>query len=588
MENDRCCYVGTVAEFLNLKVDDWKDYMIKRFHQVYPELPLEEDENRGQIKAWKNCFRVMQDTLANAEHPETNYIVFEYKLPYEGGRRPDVLLINPSEVVVLEFKDWDYYQVSQADQLIGYKRDLEEYHVATRGKKVIPVLVLTLTKGLSGQRKGVYVRSPDTLHFKCMSAAPFDVTAWLASDYQPLPTILQAARNYAEKEPLPEIRQARSAGIPEAMTSLDRLVRYAHDEKKHVLAFVTGVPGAGKTLLGLQLVYKETEFSTWLLSGNDPLVEVLRYILQSKSMVNRVLNVKIEKAINRNVVVFDEGQRAWSDEPELFIKYMSRDLEWGFLLILVGEGQDIHTGEHESLKPWAEALRPGWLVACPPHLSNVFPGAQFIENNLNLTVSLRSHTAGDVSDFVNDIIAGKIEEAKALRSKIGSDFPMYITRNLKEAQDYCIQRYENEDHKHYGMITSSRGNFFKYPEILTKNKQRGKVKDEQCGPWYVLRRGQKGSGENFEKVATEFTCQGLELDMPIICWNNDMLWGPNGWRTSDDWNLEKRSYRLNSYRVLLTRGRDGMFIYVPDDSRFNSVYEILKYVGIQDYSNENH
>lgn len=210
MENDRCCYVGTVAEFLNLKEDDWKDYMIKRFHQVYPELPLEEDENRGQIKAWKNCFRVMQATLANAEHPETNYIVFEYKLPYEGGRRPDVLLINPLEVVVLEFKDWDYYQVSQADQLIGYKRDLEEYHVATRGKKVIPILVLTLTKGLSDKRKGVYVRSPDKLKIACHSATPFDIDAWLNSKYEPLPNILQAARLYAEEEPLPEIRQALS------------------------------------------------------------------------------------------------------------------------------------------------------------------------------------------------------------------------------------------------------------------------------------------------------------------------------------------------------------------------------------------
>lgn len=90
MENSRCCYVGTVAEFQNLNEDDWKDYMIHRFHQVYPDFPLDEDENRGQVKAWKNCFKVMQKALASAKHPDTNYIVFEYKLPYEGGRRPDV------------------------------------------------------------------------------------------------------------------------------------------------------------------------------------------------------------------------------------------------------------------------------------------------------------------------------------------------------------------------------------------------------------------------------------------------------------------------------------------------------------------
>lgn len=95
--------------------------------------------------------------MTNAKFPDTNYIVFEYKLPYEGERRPDVLLISASSVVVFEFKDWDRYQVSQADQLLGYKRDLEEYHVETRGKTVYPILVLTLTKGLQNQKKKTYM-----------------------------------------------------------------------------------------------------------------------------------------------------------------------------------------------------------------------------------------------------------------------------------------------------------------------------------------------------------------------------------------------------------------------------------------------
>lgn len=577
MENDRCCYVGTVAEFLNLKVDDWKDYMIKRFHQVYPELPLEEDENRGQIKAWKNCFRVMQDTLANAEHPETNYIVFEYKLPYEGGRRPDVLLINPSEVVVLEFKDWDYYQVSQADQLVGYKRDLEEYHVATRGKKVIPILVLTLTKGLSDRRKGVYVRSPDRLKIACRSSIPFDIEAWLNSKYEPLPNILQAARLYAEEEPLPEIRQARSAGIPAAMEALHGMVQYAHDNKKHLLAFVTGVPGAGKTLLGLQLVYRETEYTSWFLSGNDPLVAVLRYTLKSKSLVNRIYNIKNEKKIDRNVVVFDEGQRAWPEEPHELIDLMTRCLDWGLLLILVGEGQDIHKKEHESLQPWADALRPGWEVACPEKLSPLFNNVRFVEDKLDLTVSLRSHTAGQVSQFVNDIIAGKKDEAKVLRQEIGDDFPIYLTTDLATAQKYCIDRYQKEDHKHYGMLASSKGYFPQYSEISRT----------ECGPWYVLLRGQKGSGENFDKVATEFACQGLELDMPIVCWKNDIFWNGSGWSTVDDGNEDNRKHRLNSYRVLLTRGRDGMIIYIPNDYHFKNTYEFFRDLGIKDLAEEN-
>ena len=285
-------YVGTVAEFQKLNLDNWTAYMIRRFHQVYPDLPLDENENRGQVKAWRNCFKVMQAALANAKFPDTNYIVFEYKLPYEGERCPDVLLISASSVVVFEFKDWDRYQVSQADQLLGYKRDLEEYHVETRGKTVYPILVLTLTKGLQNQKKDVYVRSPDKLSIPCLSSKPFSITQWLNSNYKPLSTVLEAARQYANHEPFPEIRQAYSAGIPDAIEFLHGKVQYAFTHKKHLLAFVTGVPGSGKTLLGLQLVYQETKYSTWFLSGNNPLVEVLKYTLKSKSLVNQVYNIK--------------------------------------------------------------------------------------------------------------------------------------------------------------------------------------------------------------------------------------------------------------------------------------------------------
>lgn len=283
------------------------------------------------------------------------------------------------------------------------------------------------------------------LSLDCLSSESFDINVWLNSRYESLPSILQATRAYAENEPLPEIRQARSAGIPEAMDLLHEMVQYAFKNKKHLLAFVTGVPGAGKTLLGLQLVYKETEHSTLFLSGNDPLVEVLRYTLKSKSLANRIYNIKNEKNINRNVIVFDEGQRAWPEEPKLLINLMTQCLEWGVLLILVGEGQDIHRKEHESLQPWADALAPGWDVACPSKLAPLFNTAKFVEDKLDLTVSLHSHTAGQVSNFVNDIISGDTEEAKRLRGKIGESFPIYVTTNLSVAMQYCIDRYKGED-----------------------------------------------------------------------------------------------------------------------------------------------
>ena len=461
---------------------------------------------------------------------------------------------------------------------------MEEYHVETREKTVYPILVLTLTKGLQNRKKDVYVRSPDKLSIPCLSSKPFSITQWLNSNYEPLPTILEAARQYANHEPLPEIRQAHSAGIPKAMEFLHEMVQHAFTHKKHLLAFVTGVPGAGKTLLGLQLVYQETKYATWFLSVNDPLVEVLKYTLKSKSLVNRVYNIKKEEHINRNVIVFDEGQRAWPDEPKKLIELMTKCLDWGVLLILVGEGQDIHRKESGSLQTWADALPLDWEVACPSKLSPVFKTAKFVEDQLNLTVSLRSHTAGQYSQFVNALIAGRTKEAQDLRSQIGEDFPIYLTKNLAVAQKYCINRYQGDDHKHYGMVTSSKGRYPWYPEISKL----------ESGPWYVLPRGEKGSSGNFEKVATEFTCQGLELDLPIVCWKNDVLWDGEKWWTVDDskWDDKhpdevNRNHRLNSYRVLLTRGRDGIIIYIPNKSQFRDTYAFFKNLGIQDLETAN-
>lgn len=324
-----------------------------------------------------------------------------------------------------------------------------------------------------------------------------------------------------------------------------------------------------------------------MISGNDPLVDVLQYSLESKCLVRRVRELKVEKAINKNVVVFDEGQRAWDDEPQKLINYMVENLDWGFLLILVGEGQSINRGEQEKLTHWANALQPGWEVLCPSKLKNIFKRIVVREEDqLNLTISLRSHTAGYVSAFVNALVAGEINTAKNIFPQIDTDkcaFSIYVTRDLNAAKAYCINRYMDEPLKHYGMLTSSKGSFLNFQQIRSTSKYNQK---NECGPWYVLDRGENGSGKNFKKVATEFACQGLELDMPIVCWNSDVLW-KGKWLTLDDGDSTKRNYRINTYRVLLTRGRDGVIIYIPNDHRFNSTYKLLREIGLKDLQYEN-
>lgn len=91
------------------------------------------------------------------------------------------------------------------------------------------------------------------------------------------------------------------------------------------------------------------------------------------------------------------------------------------------------------------------------------------------------------------------------------------------------------------------------------------------------------------KVATEFACQGLELDMPIVCWGEDMLWEGSKWKRFEQRGSNAKdpnNLRKNSYRVLLTRGRDGFIIYVPNSSELDDVYFKLIESGVKEFKEQ--
>ena len=259
------------------------------------------------------------------------------------------------------------------DQVSAYARDLREYHYQSRDKNVVPILVLTKTKNLYEEINGIICVSDDLLQntlddIYTENINPELLETWINSKYEPLLTIVEAARLIMENEELPNIRRVNSTCIPETLENLNSLTEYAKNNKKHVISFVTGVPGAGKTYLGLQYVYNVKEFKSVYLSGNGPLVQVLIDTLQSDVFVKDLQNIEKEyidneaEDFNYNVIVFDEGQRAWNkermkkddrgdqSEPEVMIELCEKRLEWCVLLILVGEGQEIHTGENSGLK----------------------------------------------------------------------------------------------------------------------------------------------------------------------------------------------------------------------------------------------
>lgn len=599
-----CCYSNSVPAFLKETESDFISTMRDAFNDEYLFALGKE-----QVEAWKDCFKVMQSTPMH----DCAGIIFEYALPYESGRRPDVLLVTKEHVVILEFKMKNRILEADVDQVAAYARDIREYHFESREKSVVPVLVLTRASDIDKIINNVRCVSADNLLIIINDCTKddtkTDIKAWMDSKYEPLPTIVESARNFMDHAELPNIRRVNSTCIPKTLDSLRTLTIYAKKTKKHTIAFVTGVPGAGKTYLGLQYVYdireKDGQANSVYLSGNGALVKVLTNALNSSVFVKDLH--KVENAFlsngspdfNSNVIVFDEGQRAWDikqmrdkrhvdfSEPDVMIQLAEKCLDWCVLLILVGEGQEIYHGENSGISQWNTAINKGkkdWEVVYPSKLKKIFVNQRMVNgidyDVFDLTVSLRSHLAGDVSCFVNHIIDGEINKAAGLADSIyDAGYNMYFTRDLNAAKEYCKERYKNNINKRYGMITS---HMAKELENYGIGPADGTT---DVAGWFNADPNNPSSCCALTAAISEFKCQGLEIDMPIIGWGRDLQWSGNRWKPNgvregtDDYD-----YRINSYRVLLTRGRDGFIIFVPPG--LDNAANVFKKAGIRELLKE--
>ncbi len=612
----RYCYVSTVVDFLKTTQDAWISDMKTGFSDAF-SLPL----GGVQVAVWRDCYEVLKAALPEFEESHPNfYLIFEYSLPYQSERRPDVLLVSNEYVLILEFKKKRQALRVDIDQAAAYGRDIREYHFESRDKCVLTYLVLTQADKVNiFSESNVHICSGDLLTKTLCEAVEGQTTAcnieqWIQSRYEPLPTIVEAARMMMRREALPNIRRVNSTGIPEAIECLKSVTAYAQENKKHILAMVTGVPGAGKTFLGLQFVYdiceKNDRVNSVYLSGNGPLVRVLTDALRSNVFVKDLHKI-IEEYLQRkakdfssNVIVFDEGQRAWDktqmknknrgcdSEPDVMVRLAEERLNWCVLLVLVGEGQEIYTGESAGIGQWNDALKKSqlsWEVVCPDKVEPVFSGEQKLighayRNKLDLTVSLRTHLAGDVSQFVNHLIAGEIHTASTYVEGIkAAGFTMLVTRDLEAAKEYCRERYRGQKSKRYGLIASSKEDRFMKSYGIDNSFQATSLRYLDIGKWFNTDVSSGISCCNLEKVVTEFGCQGLELDLPIVCWGPDMKWNGSSWvlyRASQPKDSDDNVYRANSYRVLLTRGRDGFIIFVPNDASLDGVYQLFVQLNI--------
>jgi schlafen family protein len=596
-------------------------------------------------------------------------VFFEFSIP-RMGKRVDVLLLIYGVIFVLEYKAGAKKHERHAiDQVLDYALDLKNFHEGSHYKYIAPVLVSTKSteqkNSISWFKDNIalplFSNGTDLRRIiqQALTEIPrkegLDADEWADSGYKPTPTIVEAAQALYQGHSVSEISRsdAGAKNLTHTSDCISEIIEHSKKHGKKSICFITGVPGAGKTLAGLNIstrkVDESTEEHAVFLSGNGPLVAVLREALakdevartkaQEKSITKKEAKQKVsafiqnihhfrdeglksEAAPIEHVVVFDEAQRAWNQaqtekfmvqrkgaaefemsEPEFLISLMDRKQDWCTIVCLIGGGQEINTGE-AGLIEWFNALEKRfrhWDIYHSGQLKNKNYSwgenlrsklAQFnsvVKESLHLAISIRSYRAEKLSDFVGAIIDGNAEQAKNIYSFLDA-YPLAITRDLNEARAWLRQQARGTER--FGLVASSGAIRLKPQGITIKSK---------LDPvhWFLNGKEDIRSSYFLEDVATEFDIQGLELDWTGVCWDADLRmengsWGLYAFRGTKWQNVNdkyRRVYLANAYRVLLTRARQGMVIFVPkgDEQDFtrppkfyNKTYQFLLSCGIKE------
>ena len=597
------------------------------------------DASQEQVRAWDQSIPWLQRECRELEVRDAaarEYTaILEYELPRD-SRRPDVIVLERGCIAVLELKGALHPSQAAIDQAFGYARDLRAYHAACAGRVVTPALLVRGSGPVAVERDGVYVVSPEGLdslleRLSARGAQIVSADEFLAADaYAPLPTIVQAARELFHRRELPMIKRARAATDP-ALQYISQLAREAAQTNARHLVLLSGVPGSGKTLVGLQLVHAH-----WLddlsvprangrptapavyLSGNGPLVQVLQDALKDAGGGGRTFVQGIKEYVKQHtrpgrptppehLIVFDEAQRAHDaervahvhgkpvelSEPEHLIEFCERIPGWCVLVALIGSGQAIHVGEEGGVPLWYQAVRRSaraadWTVHGAPPFAETFrqlPGRTRWHPKLDLDTEIRFHLTPRVHEFVGGLLDGmSVEKLRPIADELQEGGHRFLlTRDLEVARSYLRERYADARFARYGLLASSKDRWL--PSFDVDNTFQT-TKQLRVGPWYNADPSDAQSCCRLQTVATEFSSQGLELDCALLAWGSDLLW------TGQDWSIEfagknrpplkdPLTVRKNVYRVLLTRGRDGTVVFVPPDTRMDATLERLRAVGFR-------
>ena len=623
-------YAESITGFLNESSNE----ILGRIHSNDPHA----ETRLQQTNTWESEINILKQQLAGLTEGQ---IIFEYVIP-RMGKRVDVVFLHMNIVYLLEFKCGDTeYKASTFDQVYDYALDLRNFQKESHDKLLVPIIIAT-----NAPKVDLQIEENDRIitPLKCNSQnireaiesvnkiykeGTFDYIKWQNSEYLPTPTIIEAAKALYRGHNVHEITRndAGAKNLTITTNKVNEIIEYSKANKRKSICFVTGVPGAGKTLVGLNIAIERSDAEKGehavFLSGNFPLVTVLQEALArdkveqckrndekiSKSAALRETSAFIQiihkyrdSFVGNNnipperIAIFDEAQRAWTksmianfmatkkgiadfkySEPEFLINTLDRHLDWAVIICLVGGGQEINTGE-AGLIEWFDSLRrayPNWDVYVSSELNDteyrrdrtlesLFVGLNVhIDNDLHLSTAVRSFRTPDLAAFVKSVLDVDIDKAKAFYQRIKDKYPILLTRSIEEAKTWVKQHCRGT--MRYGLMASSGALRLKAKGIFVKN-------EINVANWFLNDKTDVRSSFYLEDVVSEFDIQGLELDYTILAWDGDFRFDGTKWTynnfVGNKWqnvNInDKKLYLKNAYRVLLTRARQGMAIYVPE------------------------
>ena len=584
--------------------DTINSFLEKRIEQIIGEIAIADtfSTNQNSREAWRNQVVILKSILENYN----GRLFFEFSIP-RMGKRIDCLLLIDNVVFVIEFKVGEREYLSHnIEQVWDYALDLKNFHKPSHNAVLVPILVATeakdsfieiqitshddnLVRPITSNKRNLKNVIDNILEF-FNGPTKLDFEEYASGSYSPTPTIIEAAINLYNNHSVEAITRndAEAINLSRTTTFISETIEFAKSSKKKIICFVTGVPGAGKTLVGLKVATthldKEKGNTSVFLSGNGPLVAILQEALtRDKVIKERIIGNKLTKAEAKkgvksfiqiihhyrdaylvdpkapydHVAIFDEAQRAWNkeqtinfmrqkknkpdfthSEPEFLISCLDRHDDWAVVICLVGGGQEINTGEG-GISEWLDAIYnsfPDWDVCISPNL---------IDNEYNAISAIEK--LKDQPHRVT-IFNSSLHLSVSMRSFRAETVSLFVKQILDLDKSNARKTFESVNKNYPIVITrhiikaktwlkeKARGSE-RYGIVVSSQALRLKpLAMDVRSPvdpvnWFLNGKDDVRSSYYLEDVATEFQVQGLELDWTCVTWDGDFRYSEDGWKT---------------------------------------------------------